>query len=166
MLKLHTKKSIHLGDAEHTWLADILFTLVENRAMDRHFQQLHTHTHIGMIAPYGHVIPMAFYYGNNTEKMLGLVKKWNIPSSLLGTAFFVAGSMFFIRLASIEDMLSQPVSLRDFEAESGQTDGTLAHAMERMFSLVVQSGHYWITDSKETKGLHTCTLFSDHVYSR
>lgn len=166
VLKLHTKKSIHLGDCEHMWLSDILSGLVKGGALEKHFHQLNNNPRIGMIAPHGHVVPMAFYYGDNTEKMLGLVKKWNISSSLLGTSFFVAGSMFFIRLASIEDMLSQPVSLRDFEAESGQTDGTLAHAMERMFSLVVQSGHYWITDSKETKVLHTCTLFSDHVYSR
>ncbi len=166
VLKLHTKKSMHLGSADHPWLSDILSQLVEEGAIEKHFLQLQNNQRIGMIAPYGHVVPMAFYYGDNTEKMLGLVKKWNIPSSLLGSAIFVAGSMFYIRLASIEAMLSQPILLQEFETESGQTDGTLAHAVERMFSLLVYTNNYWVTDTNKEAEMVSCTIFSDHMQSR
>jgi hypothetical protein len=50
---------------------------------------------------------------------------------------FAAGTMFFIRRKSLDRLLALELTRDDFEVEAGQKDGTLAHALERMFALAV-----------------------------
>jgi lipopolysaccharide biosynthesis protein len=47
---------------------------------------------------------------------------------------FFAGTMFWARLPAIRDCLDVPT--RWFQLESGQIDGTMAHALERLFCVV------------------------------
>jgi len=49
---------------------------------------------------------------------------------------FPAGSFFIARTDAIRPLLEGSFALADFEPEAGQIDGTLAHAIERMFTLV------------------------------
>jgi len=51
---------------------------------------------------------------------------------------FFAGTMFWARLDSLRPILSKNWAPSNFEKENGQIDGTFAHAMERVFSLVPQ----------------------------
>lgn len=55
---------------------------------------------------------------------------------------FPAGSFFFARTEAIRCLLDGGFSLEDFEPEAGQVDGTLAHAIERMFGLVAARRGY------------------------
>ena len=43
--------------------------------------------------------------------------------------------MFFVRVSSIKNLLKLDLKESDFENETGQVDGTLAHAIERIFAV-------------------------------
>ena len=47
---------------------------------------------------------------------------------------FVAGSMFVARRAALTALASLELDEGEFETEAGQTDGTLAHAVERVLT--------------------------------
>jgi len=59
-------------------------------------------------------------------------KQWNGAWALRQS--YVAGSMMAGRLSAMKALEQLQLTLDDFEPEQGQTDGTLAHALERMIS--------------------------------
>ena len=58
---------------------------------------------------------------------------------------FPVGSMFWARSAALRPLLDLELSFEDFPAEVGQTDGTLAHAIERLYFYACEkSGLRWV----------------------
>lgn len=53
---------------------------------------------------------------------------------------FPVGSMFWARVDTIRPLLTSGIREDDFEPEQGQTDGTLAHALERLLGVLVRDG--------------------------
>lgn len=56
-----------------------------------------------------------------------------------GTLEFPVGSMFWARPQAMKPLLDLDLKLGDFPAEAGQTHGTIAHAIERMFTVACES---------------------------
>jgi lipopolysaccharide biosynthesis protein len=52
---------------------------------------------------------------------------------------FPAGSMFAFKIAAMKPLLGLEIESHDFEVESKAADGTMAHAVERLFGLSVLS---------------------------
>ena len=50
--------------------------------------------------------------------------------------------MFWLRPAALRLLLDAHLEVAEFEAEAGQLDGTLAHAIERVFSLSASAGGF------------------------
>ena len=50
-------------------------------------------------------------------------------------ALFPAGSMFAFKVAAVKPLLALGIEADDFEEEQGAIDGTMAHAVERLFGL-------------------------------
>jgi lipopolysaccharide biosynthesis protein len=55
---------------------------------------------------------------------------------------FPAGSMFWFRVAALAGLDDFILAEDDFEPECGQTDGTLAHAVERLVALFAEQRGY------------------------
>ena len=65
---------------------------------------------------------------------------------------FIAGSMFFARIQAILPLLNLALPSSEFEEEKSQTDGTLAHAIERSFAVSLFSSRMKLFNTKTVQG--------------
>lgn len=76
---------------------------------------------------------------------------------------FPVGDMFWSR-ASILASIFSVLDVRDFEAESGQLDGTMAHAFERFTPLATEAlGNIWVNYSWDADGLRALREESNRI---
>ncbi|HZF97383.1 MAG TPA: glycoside hydrolase family 99-like domain-containing protein [Pseudoxanthomonas sp.] len=150
MLKLHTKRSPHISDGEQ-WRRDMQEALASRDQANRILQAFNNMPELGLVAPRGHLLWTADFLASNRENLHYLAARCGIPpySATVGSAF-AAGSMFWVRAVALRPLLDARISPREFESESGQTDGTLAHAVERICATVVTHANYRVLDSALT----------------
>lgn len=138
VLKIHTKKSPHLDkQAGDAWLKSSLAQLVPEQGVDALLSTLDTRPEIGLVGPAGMLLSAQQMIGRNGENYQGM-KQWakRFEYDLDAADYsFVAGTMFWARGEIFGPLRELGVKQSDFEAETGQLDGTLAHVMERMFPL-------------------------------
>ena len=101
----------------------------------RIIQTFNDNPNVGIVGPEGHIVPMTTYWGSNQKRVLELAARLGVDSEKLMAAPFVAGTMFYGRISALKPMLNLAISDKDFEPESGQIDGTMAHAIERVFTI-------------------------------
>jgi lipopolysaccharide biosynthesis protein len=65
-----------------------------------------------------------------------------IPTPSPGYIEFPSGSMFWAKTAALKPLLEHPFALNDFETETGQTDHTIMHAIERSLAHISLSKGY------------------------
>lgn len=137
---LHTKKSLYNRGATEGWREYLYRSLLGSQGQIRRIFSL-----MQAKEPYGLVYPQNYvflpYWANtwlaNKEQgriwgaRLGLV---DIPR---GYFDYPASSMFWARVDALIPLFRAGITLEDFPEESGQTDGTLAHTIERLFALCV-----------------------------
>jgi lipopolysaccharide biosynthesis protein len=140
ILKLHTKQSLHRTDGA-AWLAELLTHLIPEGKTPALIKTLISDKTIGMVAPDGHLQPLSYFWGANQSRVLNVAQRAGLPASSPGRDEFVSGSMFWCRMSALSPILDMHLGENEFESESGQVDGTLSHALERLFSLsAISSG--------------------------
>ena len=97
---------------------------------------------LGLVAAEGHIQPLHYYWGANRDTVHALAVRLGMPEPDSERDRFVAGSMFWLRLPALRPLLDAHLDPCEFEPETGQVDGTLAHAIERAFSLSAQAAGY------------------------
>lgn len=135
VLKLHTKKSEHRNDG-NSWRRELVGRLIGMGRAQTISQAFDADPNLGMVAPEGHILPIGDFTGGNAETIAATLGRLGLEQPQ-GDAPFVSGSMFWARLSALRPLLDAHLTDSDFESESGQIDGTLAHAIERMFGLCV-----------------------------
>ncbi|TVS07685.1 MAG: hypothetical protein EA413_00500 [Cyanobium sp. PLM2.Bin73] len=144
-VKVHTKASSHLGDGKR-WADHLLDSLVSTSFLQQLAGLLENNPDVGLIAPSGTVLPCTVSLGKNAGHLLHLCQLYGIqPRSLLASQF-IAGTMMAGRLEALRPLLQVPLNLEAFEAEAGQTDGTLAHALERWIAVMAQAQGWQIQE--------------------
>jgi len=153
VLKLHTKRSTHRDDGAR-WRSDILAKLTA-RDRAQHIVDAFTHRpELGLVAPEDHVLQLDSFWGANKATAERLAVRLGLPDGTLDRTYgFIAGSMFWARLEALRPLLDAHLGLWEFEAESGQTDGTLAHAIERIIGPSAGSAGYVTDDAAAVCGL-------------
>ena len=141
LLKLHTKKSTHRTDGQE-WFEDMISNLLPtNPKLQNSVFKTLCDPKTGLIGPKGQYLQLTVNFHANGLHMTRILNKlYDKPTS---TRFlqvnrkeygFFAGSMFWTRIDSIDQLLK--VHISDFEREYAQIDATYAHALERLFSIV------------------------------
>ena len=146
LCKLHTKKSVEI-DNGYAWRKLLYYDLIgSEEIVNNILKRFETDEQLGMVTGKNLVLNGAhFDLGNHTQLQE--------LASLSGISFkpdylFAAGTMFWIRTRLLSPIFSliQNNQLR-FEKESGQTDHTLAHALERYFGLLCLDAEQSIEES-------------------
>jgi lipopolysaccharide biosynthesis protein len=146
VLKLHTKGSNHLNRKEH-WRNDLFSKLIGSGVVNRMVNNFNLNPNIGIIGPSGNILSMQYYYGSNAQIVHELSEKIGVNETQLQGVNFVAGSMFYARSEIFEPLLRIGLRDDDFEAEAGQKDGTLAHAVERIFTVGMIAANLQLADT-------------------
>ncbi len=148
VLKIHSKKSPHMKDAEgwgsgDEWMEEIMSEIIPKTQTGLHdIQEKLRQKRTSVIGPETQYISLIVNYEQNKRLFRNILDdvfdtytKERVDAHRYRYGFF-AGTMFWVRLDSIVELLSY--TCLDFQEEARQIDGTMAHAMERAFSVVPQ----------------------------
>lgn len=137
VLKVHTKKSPHLRQGNLR--RRVFFTaLAGSRAATARALAQFADPRVGLVGPGAYFRTAAVYWMANRARTEDLAARMDVAPRL----GFFEGSMFWVRPAALAPLRALGLSLDAFETEAGQLDGTLHHAVERLFTLAVARAGY------------------------
>lgn len=142
VLKIHTKRSTHRQDGD-IWRRELLDKLLAPARAPTLLAAFAEDPTLGLIAPEGHLQPIAHYWGANRDTFDYLAGRLGMDScNIADDAKFIAGSMFWAHLPALRPLLDAQLAAWEFETEAGQIDGTFAHAIERILGAVASDAGY------------------------
>ncbi len=142
--KIHTKKSPHITKGGSQWLDQILESLLSNRKTIKSIvYKFVSDPEIGLIGPEKQLVNFddPLYLSGNKKTLKKLAKCYSLNMNCFNRPFF-GGTMFWFRPAAFEGLKKLCLTSNDFPLEMGQTDGTTAHALERLIWPLVESAGY------------------------
>ncbi|HPM35280.1 MAG TPA: rhamnan synthesis F family protein [Spirochaetota bacterium] len=143
-LQIHTKKSLHFKNGRPDWRNYCLSAILGNKdTVKRIFSTFSNDSKVGLFMPKKFkTIRECFYcWSENKEIGIKFLKKMRIKFN--DESFdFPAGSFFWAKIDAVRPLLEYNMKYSDFQDESGQVDGTLAHALERIIAFIVESQGY------------------------
>lgn len=145
-LHLHTKKSPHGGDPLAGWRDYLIDTLIGSPEIATSNLALFNDPRMGVVFPQ-HMFDLrgVLNWGFDYETARRLMKRIGVTIDKNHLLEFPSGSMFWGRSAAIRPLLDLRLSVEDFPEESGQIDGTLAHAIERSLLTISEfAGFEWL----------------------
>ena len=163
VLKLHGKRSTHRQDGE-TWRRELLDKLLAPERA-QHIVAAFRDGTLGLVYAEGHLQPLDYYWGANRANVDYLARRLGIPAPRVEHDSFIAGSMFWLRPEALRPLLDAHLDVADFEAEGGQLDGTLAHAIERVFGLAASAGGFRTASAAGVAGVLE-TVAGTYPYAR
>lgn len=152
VLKLHGKRSTHRQDGE-IWRRELLDKLLAPERAARIAAAFRDDATLGLVHAEGHLQPLDYYWGANQANVDYLTRRLGIAAPQVEHDSFIAGSMFWLRPAALRLLLDAHLDVTEFETEAGQLDGTLAHAIERVFSLSAGAGGFSTASAAGLLGL-------------
>jgi lipopolysaccharide biosynthesis protein len=139
--KIHTKKSLHRNDGDK-WRNHLIQSLIgsEERISDA---KKYIDNGAGIVVAKGNVFDYHEWIGTNKKMVEEFSRKAKIV--IPDNFNFPAGSMFWFNPV-IMDQLIQHFDDSILPFEEGQIDGTMAHAIERIFGLLCSNNNYLIKE--------------------
>lgn len=138
IIKVHTKKSTHRHDG-NSWLHVCLEKLLSLKAVTAMRQSARRDTDTGIWGPKEYIVPMSYFWGSNEDRTKTLAMRLGVQPDSLSDIPFLAGTMFTCRREVLWLVNALRLNADDFEQEQGQLDGTMAHAVERIFGVAARS---------------------------
>lgn len=148
VLKLHTKRSSHLLHDGARWANDLFRSLIgDDDSVKSALRIFMDFPRVGMIYPDFVKAQISTELIQNLRWLDLLLPRLGRTHNVLeGGWEFAAGTMFWFRGAAMKPLRDLRLVRDDFEPENGQINGTLAHALERVFpQIIYKSGHLIVT---------------------
>jgi hypothetical protein len=145
-LHLHIKKSPHGGTPLARWRDYLLDNLIGAPDIASSILSLFDDPKLGVVFPQ-HLFEIRgiLNWGYDYDIARALMRRLGVEIDKNLVLEFPSGSMFWGRCAAIRPLLDAGLTYDDFPDESGQVDGTIAHAIERTILMVVESsGFEWL----------------------
>jgi lipopolysaccharide biosynthesis protein len=135
--KLHTKRSPHLSEGDR-WREDIVDQLL-SRAAKEALELNRAEPAVGILAARGSLETLEDpnIRVRSEKNLVALATSLNCQINYSDS--FVVGSMFWFRPEIVRNLHKIIQSEFEFEPELGQIDGTLAHAIERIFCVAAKT---------------------------
>jgi O-antigen biosynthesis protein len=154
LLFIHGKKSASASELEG-WRKHLCENLLGTQALARSiitaFEEI---PNLGMIAPQHFKALKCVGWKNNKRIADGLCRRMLGDSFVFNYLDFPSGSMFWCRPTALLPLITLDLSWDDFPPEQGQLDGTLAHAIERLFFVSCElSGLDWFKVAGEESAI-------------
>lgn len=144
---IHTKKSPHYGAGFDLWRR---YLFAENGGSRERvcsiLRMFESNPTLGVLAPVDfEPVRSLISWGYNRRMVEGLLALSGRDVSLQQVSLELpSGSMFWFRTKALRGLFDSGLDAYHFDAEAGQVDGTLAHAIERaIFYLVEIEGYDW-----------------------
>lgn len=141
-LHIHSKKSLYTGTEQKNWRNYSLETLLGSPEQIKKIFGLFAKRSekAGLFYPEPDAdFPMwGLDWLSNEAQGHHLLSRLHIQPER-GPFYYPAGSFFWARTKALQPVFDLKLSLKDFPEEQGQTDGTLAHVLERAIQFVAIS---------------------------
>jgi len=165
LVKLHSKRSTHRQDGD-TWRRELLKKLLAPERAAHITKAFRTDSALGLVGAEGHLQPLGYYRGANRENVSYLCARIGITAPQPDSDRFIAGSMFWARLEALRPLLDAHLDVAEFEKESGQLDGTFAHAVERTLALAATATGFKLVDAAVVSGEMASVPSGNYPYAR
>jgi hypothetical protein len=152
LLHLHTKRSPHAVNGID-WFKYLLETLLGSEQIVMSIlAAFEEQPRLGLLfADHWDPVRSWINWGYDYEIAQDLAVRMGFSMSRDQPLEFPSGSMFWARPQAVSPLLGLNLGFDNFAEEKGQVDGTLAHAIERLFLRVCEhSGHSWARLSRGT----------------
>ena len=142
ILHLHTKKSKH-NEKYSEWGDFLRENLIGSTAIVKSILKILEQESIGIVYSehYGPVKDLR-NWGYDFSGAKKLLKKIGVEVSGENLLEFPTSTMFWAKRTAIDPLLTLGLDYSDFEPEEGQTDGTLAHSIERSILFIAEKSGY------------------------
>lgn len=144
VVKVHTKRSSWRQDSERfsgsgsEWGAELLGgVLGGSRSIARTVERLRAPDGPALLTAPGQILG-ADYWGANLPATMMLARRLGLPLRPAALAF-PAGSMYWVRPGVLAELRRLGLGPDNFEPETGQDDGTTAHAVERLIGVIAEA---------------------------
>ena len=137
---LHTKKTLHYELISRDWRQFLLENLVggKHRMADLILTRMANDNTIGMVFPDD---PNVIGWGQNRSYAKNLAAQFGLDS-LPEYFLFPVGTMFWARTAAIRPLFEIGFKWEDYPREPVSPDGSILHALERFFPIIVMKQGY------------------------
>jgi lipopolysaccharide biosynthesis protein len=140
--KIHSKKSVYSAKGQ-SWRDSLFNSLLgSSYRVLKIVETFRRNPACGLIGPDDAFITHSRFWGGNESRLRSLAARLGIPAEEVSLGFF-AGTMFWFRPAALDGLRALGIQASDFEPEAGQRDATLAHVIERVFSLAASRAGFY-----------------------
>ncbi|MCA0029725.1 rhamnan synthesis F family protein [Mesorhizobium sp. B263B2A] len=139
VLKIHSKKSTYSANGV-LWRDKLYGSVAGDSLTVLRSIELIKSGDVGIVGPHRYYLTNDRFWGANRETVRRLLEEMTaFPAEENLELGFFAGSMFWFAPKALAPLKIVPEDSLIFESENGQQDGTLAHAIERVFCPLVRS---------------------------